>query len=38
MNASKYDFPIDKCNFYGVSDNRNISKNDWYKSDVGLIK
>lgn len=36
MNAKKYNFPIDKCDFYGVVDNRNISKNDWYKSDVGV--
>lgn len=36
MNAKKYNFPIDKCDFYGVVDNRNISKNDWYKSDAGI--
>lgn len=36
MNAKKYNFPIDKCDFYGVVDNRNISKNDWYKSDTGI--
>ena len=36
MNAKKYNFPIDKCDFYGVVDNRNISKNDWYKSEVGI--
>lgn len=35
-NASRYNFPIDKCDFYGVIDNKNISKNDWYKSDVGV--
>ena len=36
MNAKKYNFPIDKCDFYGVVDNRNISKNDWYKSEIGI--
>ncbi len=36
MNANKYKFPVDKCDFYGVVDGRNISKNDWYKSDVGI--
>ena len=36
MNAKKYNFPIEKCDFYGVVDNRNISKNDWYKSEVGI--
>lgn len=36
MNASKYNFPIDKCDFYGVVDGRNINKNDWYKSDDGI--
>lgn len=34
MNARRHNFPIDKCDFYGVYDNRNINKNDWYKSDV----
>ena len=36
MNAKKYNFPIEKCDFYGVVDNRNISKNDWYKSETGI--
>lgn len=36
MNAKRYDFPIEKCDFYGISDVRNINKNDWYKSDVGI--
>lgn len=36
MNAKKYNFPIYKCDFYGVVDDRNISKNDWYKSEVGI--
>lgn len=36
MNARKHNFPIDKCDFYGVVDGRNISKNDWYKSEVGI--
>ena len=36
MNASNYNFPIDKCDFYGVVDNRNISKKDWYKSETGI--
>ena len=36
MNASKYNFPIDKCDFYGVVDNRNISKKDWYKREVAI--
>ena len=36
MNARKYNFPIDKCDFFGVVDNRNISKNDWYKSEAGI--
>ena len=36
MNASKYNFPVDKCDFYGVVDGRNISKSDWYKSDAGI--
>ena len=36
MNAKKYNFPIEKCDFYGVIDGRNISKNDWYKSEIGI--
>ena len=36
MNASNYNFPVDKCDFYGVVDNRNISKKDWYKSETGI--
>ena len=36
MNAKKYNFPIEKCDFYGVVDNRNISKEDWYKSETGI--
>ena len=36
MNAKKYNFPIEKCDFYGVVDNRNISKKDWYKSETGI--
>lgn len=36
MNAKKHNFPVDKCDFYGVVDNRKISKNEWYKSDVGV--
>lgn len=36
MNAKQHDFPIEKCDFYGVVDNRNISKNNWYKSDIGI--
>ena len=36
MNAKKYNFPIEKCDFYGVVDNRNISKKDWYKSEIGI--
>lgn len=36
MNAKKHNFPVDKCDFYGVVDNRNISKDDWYKSNVGV--
>ena len=36
MNAKRYNFPIDKCDFYGIVDNRNISKHDWYKSEVGI--
>ena len=36
MNAKKYNFPVDKCDFYGVADGRNISKSDWYKSDAGI--
>lgn len=36
MNAKKHNFPIEKCDFYGVVDGRNISKNDWYKSDDGI--
>ena len=36
MNAKKYNFPIEKCDFYGVIDNRNISKKDWYKSETGI--
>lgn len=38
MNARKYNFPIDKCDFYGVVDDRKISKNEWYKSDVGITQ
>lgn len=36
MNAKRHNFPIDKCDFYGISDARNINKNDWYKSDAGI--
>ena len=36
MNAKKYNFPVDKCDFYGIVDGRNISKQDWYKSDIGI--
>lgn len=36
MNAKRYNFPIDKCDFYGVVDNRRISKKDWYKSELGI--
>ena len=36
MNAKKYNFPIDKCDFYGIVDNRRISKKDWYKSELGI--
>lgn len=38
MNAKKYNFPIDKCDFYGVVDGRNISGNDWYKSEDGITQ
>ena len=38
MNAKKHNFPVDKCDFYGVVDNRNISKSDWYKVMLELIK
>lgn len=36
MNARKYNFPIDRCDFYGIVDNRNISKSDWWKSEIGI--
>ena len=36
MNARKYNFPIDKCDFYGIVDNRNISKSGWWKSEIGI--
>ena len=36
MNARKYNFPIDKCDFYGIVDNRNISKSDWWKSEIEI--
>ena len=36
MNAIRYNFPVEKCDFYGVVDGRNISKNDWYKSEAGI--
>ncbi len=36
MNAKRHNFPIDKCDFYGVVDGRRISKNDCYKSDDGI--
>lgn len=36
MNARKYNFLIDKCDFYGIIDNRNISKSDWWKSEIGI--
>ena len=38
MNASNYNFPVDKCDFYGVVDGRNISKKDWYKSEIGVTQ
>ncbi len=36
MNARKYNFPIEKCDFYGVVDDRKISRKDWYKSETGI--
>ena len=36
MNAKRHNFPIEKCDFYGVVDSRCISKNDWYKSEIGV--
>jgi len=36
MNAIKHNFPVEKCDFYGVVDSRNISKDDWYKSEIGI--
>lgn len=36
MNARKHNFPIDRCDFFGVVDSRNISKEDWYKSEAGI--
>lgn len=36
MNANNYDFPIDKCDFYGISDMRNITKKEWYLSEKGI--
>jgi len=36
MNTKRRNLPIDKCDFYGVYDNRNINKNNWYKSDVAI--
>lgn len=36
MNAKQHNFPIDKCDFYGVVDGRNISKNDWYKTEDAI--
>ena len=36
MNALKYSFPIEKCDFYGIADERNIGKETWYLSDVGI--
>ena len=38
MNAKKYNFPIERCDFYGITDGRNISKKDWYKSEEGIIQ
>ena len=38
ITANKYNFPVDKCDFYGVVDGRNISKKDWYKSETGVIQ
>lgn len=32
----KYNFPIEKCDFYRIVDNENIIKNDWYKSEEGI--
>ena len=37
MNARKYNFQIDKCDFYGIVDNRNISKSSWWKSEIGIL-
>ncbi len=33
MTASKFNFPIEKCDFYGVNDERNISKTKWFLSE-----
>lgn len=33
MNAKKYNFPIDKCDFYGINDDRNISKEKWFLTE-----
>lgn len=33
MNAKNHNFPINKCDFYGISDGRNISKDKWYLTE-----
>lgn len=33
MTAAKFDFPIEKCDFYGIDDERNISKEKWFKNE-----
>lgn len=35
MNAKRHNFPIEKCDFYGVVDGRGISKDSWYLNDEG---
>ena len=36
MNATKYNFPIDKCDFFGIVDDRKIGRDTWYLSDTGI--
>lgn len=33
ITAENTNFPINKCDFYGVNDGRNISKNEWFLTD-----
>ena len=38
MCASRLDYPVDKIQFIGTVDDRNISKDDWWKNDLSKLR